>query len=506
MAITVAGQGVAAYNVFVLAAVARLADIVLTDGTTRTSVNATFQMVPVADRLAVQAFVEGVGVPVAIGVTGAVLLLINLGGLGAGAVIVFGVLVSVVWTVSGAGMYRSYRRALANEMRREPVLATSVAIDQNDAALQALLRSEDAREVRLGLDLLPRNVSPTSRTDVPDHPDPGTRMLTLGRFAASGDATTAKAVAELVAELAHSPDPIDRRAAALGLVGANNDRDRSILLGLLEDGETTVRSAALDAVTPEDAVEADLIRTVVAAAEDPYTRRSATAALRRLGEPAIPFVAAAIASEGAHRRASLVRAAAALAADHGLPAIKPALDDPDRVVVLTALQALDAAGGHKVPLSFVLDGLFEDAAAHAALSLAARSEFAALDGSLTRALDDEVDLARQLMIAVLALRHGAGVHDAVRVIERTDGQRRALGVEALDVLISREEAASTLPLIRRDLTPDEMTAALWRSQLPVRRREDWLADMTDDPDSVWRSSWLARCAAKPKPPEISHPL
>ena len=212
-------------------------------------------------------------------------------------------------------------------------------------ALQALLRSEDAREVRLGLDLLPHNVSLTSGTDIREHPDPGVRMLTLGRFAASGDATAAKDVAELVAELAHSPDPIDRRAAALGLVWANNDRNFSILLGLLNDGETSVRSAALDAVTPGDAVEEEVIRTVVAAAGDPHTRRCATAALRRLGEPGILLVAAAIASDGGHRRASLVRAAAALAADHGLPVIKPALDDPDRVVVLTALEAFDAAGG-----------------------------------------------------------------------------------------------------------------------------------------------------------------
>ena len=97
-----------------LAAVARLTDIVLTDGTTRTSVNASFQVVPIRDRLAVQAVVEGIGVPVAIGATGAVLLLMNLLGLGVGAVIVFGVVLSVIWTVSGASMYRSYTRALAD--------------------------------------------------------------------------------------------------------------------------------------------------------------------------------------------------------------------------------------------------------------------------------------------------------------------------------------------------------------------------------------------------------
>ena len=123
MAGVVAGPGAAAYSLFVLAAVARLSDIVLTDGTTRTSVNASFQVVPIRDRFAVQAVVEGIGVPVAIGATGAVLLLMNLLGLGIGAVIVFGAVLSVVWTASGAAMYRAYTRALADEMRRRSLVA-----------------------------------------------------------------------------------------------------------------------------------------------------------------------------------------------------------------------------------------------------------------------------------------------------------------------------------------------------------------------------------------------
>ena len=126
MAVVVAGPGAAAYGLFVLAAVTRLTDIVLTDGTTRTSVNASFQVVPIRDRLAVQAVVEGIGVPVAIGATGAVLLLMNLLGLGIGAVIVFGAVLSVIWTVSGAAMYRSYTRALADEMRRRSLVASAI--------------------------------------------------------------------------------------------------------------------------------------------------------------------------------------------------------------------------------------------------------------------------------------------------------------------------------------------------------------------------------------------
>jgi hypothetical protein len=169
-------------------------------------------------------------------------------------------------------------------------------------------------------------------------------------------------------------------------------------------------------------------------------------------------------------------------------------------VVLTALDALDAGGGRDVVPPHVLDGVFDDAVAHAVRALAAyafvvRSSLAERGRPLRRALHDEIDLARRLVIAVLALRHGDRVRDAVRVIDRADdGQRRALGVEALDVILSRDEASVALPLIRRDLLPDEQIAALQHVEPPALGPEEWIADMTKDPKRVWRSSWLARCA------------
>ena len=179
--------------------------------------------------------------------------------------------------------------------------------------------------------------------------------------------------------------------------------------------------------------------------------------------------------------------------------IEPALRDRDRVVVLAALDALDAADGAGVVPPDLLDDVFDDAAAHAARALAARASLAASDGSLRRALEDESDLARRLVIAVLALRHGDRVRDAVRVVDRAEGQRRALGVEALDVLISREEAAIALPLVRRDLTPDEQAAALRHVVRPRAVPEEWIADMAEDPEGVWRSPWLALCARRTRP-------
>jgi hypothetical protein len=480
MGVVVATSGTGAFSLFVLAGVVRIADIALTDGTTRTSVNAAFQVVPVEDRVAVQAVVEGIGVPLAIGATGAVLLILNVLGVGVGGVIVFTIVLSVFWTVSGAAMYRAYTNALADEMRRRSLAAGGYEIAEDDAALQALLRSDDARDVRLGLDLLPDDISAGALREVSEHPDPEVRMRALVQLAAGGDDRARADAATLAGVLARSRDPAERRAAAIAA-------DQGVLVALLDDSDSTVRAAALDRVAPEDAVEPEVVRRVVAALEEARTGGSATAALRRLGASAVPVLAAALARNGATRRPALIRAAANAATEHGLAVIEPALRDPDRVNVLAGLEALDAAGGRDVVPADLLDGIFDDAAAHAARALAARESLAASDGPLRRALEDESDLARRLVIAVLALRHGDRVRDAVRVVDRADGQRRALGVEALDVIVSREEAAIALPLVRGDLTPDEDAA-------PARGRDKWIEDLAADPQRVWRSSWLALCA------------
>ena len=174
----------------------------------------------------------------------------------------------------------------------------------------------------------------------------------------------------------------------------------------------------------------------------------------------MPPLAAALANADARRRLPLVRAAATAAAGHGIEVVAPALGDPDRSVVLAALDALDAAGVHGIVAPDVLDGVFADAATLAARAFSARSTLGDQDGPLIRALDDEIELARRLIIAVLALRHGDRIRAAVRVVEHGAGARRALAVEALDVVLSRAEAAVAVPLVRHGVAADEQAAGV----------------------------------------------
>jgi hypothetical protein len=464
MVVVAIGSGTAAFGLFVLAGVLRISDIAATDGTTRTSINAAFQVVQREERLAVQAVVEGIGVPVAIGATGVLLLVLEAFDLGVGAVIVFGLVLGLIWTALAVGVYRSYKAALADELRRRSSLAGDFAVSAEDdvAAVQALLQSDDSRDVRIGLDLL------------------------------AGVSAIATEVE--LRQLAAHADPEVRARALAQLAATGYTGEGETLVALLDHPDRSVRAAALDAVTAADAANPEVVRRVVEAVADARTAGRATGALRRLGDAAVPVLSSELARDDAAPRAPLVRAAAAAAAEHGVTVIAPALDHSERAVVLTALDALDAHGGHGLVPSDVLDRTFEDGAMLAAHALAARSALAAEDDSLDRALDDEIDLARRLVIAVLALRHGERIREAVRAVDHGEGARRALGVEALDVVLSREEAAVALPLIRHDLTVEQRAAALRRATGSARSADEWIADIADDPEGSWRSPWLQSCA------------
>ena len=454
MAVVAAGPGTASLGLFVLAAWLRIADLAATDGTTRTSINAAYQVVPVEERLSVQAVVEGIGVPVAIGATGVLLLVLEAFGLGVGAVIVFGLLLSVLWTAVAVGVYRSYTRALAGEMRRRPLVATG---ELEAPAVRALLASDDARDVRLGLDLLAGMASPAAEAElrrVAEHSDPEVRLRVLGRLAALGDARAAAEAGSLARDLAHSDDPADRRAAAA---------PRARIGGCSWSCSTTPTRRCASRRSMRSRRPTPATRKWCAGS----SRRSRTGA-PRAGRQRRSRASATTRSRSSpprsparrSRRLPLVRAAAAVAAEHGAGIVAPALGDRDRPSCSPRSTPSMRPAAASVVAADVLDGVFDDAAALAARALAARTALADRDGPLIRALDDEIELARRLVVAVLALRHGERIRAAVRVVDHGEGARRALGVEALDVVLTRAEAAVVLPLVRHDLTPDERTARL----------------------------------------------
>jgi hypothetical protein len=88
--------GPASLALFALVAAARIADVSLTDGVTRASLNTSFQVLLLEDRLAVQSVVEGAGVPIAIGLTGVALFALVTAGASIAVIIAVTVVVCLV--------------------------------------------------------------------------------------------------------------------------------------------------------------------------------------------------------------------------------------------------------------------------------------------------------------------------------------------------------------------------------------------------------------------------
>lgn len=150
-------QGSGATFVFVLVVSSRVSDLVLSDGTSRTSLSAAYQAVPTHVRLATQATVEGLAVPIAIGVSGLVLMVLR-STMGTDGLVlpVLTTVVLLAWTVVALFVYRDYRVNLLSNLRHRTLDPAELAIEGSStlAAIHRLVDSTDERDVRLGLDTL----------------------------------------------------------------------------------------------------------------------------------------------------------------------------------------------------------------------------------------------------------------------------------------------------------------------------------------------------------------
>jgi hypothetical protein len=476
---------------FVLVAAARIADVALTDGTTRTSLNTAFQLVPAEERLAAQAAVEGIGMPVAIGATGAVIFALRL--LGASVAVIVGVTAStcLVWTASALMLYGDYGRALRHALQRR--LLPEVGPEVGDDVAEALLGSNDARDVRLGLDLLGGagvGAGEADLTRLAAEPRADVRVPALAALARSDPAVLARLQSE-VDTLARAADAGERSVAAEAFA-AEPGLDRSALPALVWDRDGGVRSAALRALGPGDA---DLLDDVLAALEEPATIEAAVDALARLGDAVLPAVAAALSEPVSPTTARLVRAARAAWPEGVARCLGPHVEHPDRELGLEIISALAAAHVDAEPLGPALDRALHADAEHAALCLAA---LAALEPAplVSRALRDELALLRARVLALLAVAHGTRtVAPLALALDGADESRRSLGIELLEETLTRPEAALALPVIRPGLPDGERLRLLGASvPVPALDRSSALADLVEDTFDRWRSPWLQACA------------
>ena len=518
-------SGGASVALLVAVSAARILDIALTDGTTRTSINAMYQVLPERLRLPAQATIEGTGVPVAISASGLLVLALNALPSPLTTIVVTTVLVCAAWVWTGALLHRAYGPALVDVLRERRLLDDPVALGGATADLRTaerLFESPDPRSARLGLELVSALAAPEQRSELAflaDDPRPWVRLSVLQALAASDTLEARAALADEVRAAEVSDDADLRARAALALTSLD-DLDRLPVLGrLLDDPAAAVRTAALDAVRQGDDA---FVASVVAALDDPGTTVAAGDAVGRLGDAALPaageaLLRAASADPDSPTTLRALRIARALTTD---TEDRDALltrwaAHPDREVGRVVLERLAVAGPASSTLASVVDDVLATDVTHAVEVLGAlvalraepgpapprSGERASTNGHdpLCGALADELALVRSRLLAALLARYGTQRLGAVAVALTGGSGPAPLAMEALQVVLGASLAARLTPVLdTRNSPEDRLHDLVARTGAPVSGggAQAVLTDLVEDPRQAWRSTWVRACAVR----------
>ncbi len=260
--VVLAVAGPASVGLLAIVSAARIADIALTDGMTRTSINALYQVLPTRQRLVVQATVEGMGVPIAIGMSGLLILILSALPEALAARIVVLALVCAAWTWVALRLYRAYGPALLGALRTRRLLDTGAALEATPgdvAAVRLLVDDADPRVAQLGRELATA-MAPAAPARQPDLLAPDEAALpALAAALAEPDAGDAVATARLLRAVRPSGEARD---AILARHVGHPDRALGLLVmdRLAGAGPSTPEvAAALDDVLPEDIARGGVI-------------------------------------------------------------------------------------------------------------------------------------------------------------------------------------------------------------------------------------------------------
>jgi hypothetical protein len=491
----------------------RVVDLALSDGTTRTSVNAMYQVLPPASRLEAQATIEGMGVPLAIAASGVVIIVVNLLPAPLPVMIATTVLVCAAWTWAAGALHRSYRPALAESLRRRPLLDEAAVVEagaEEAAAVRRLVARGDAEAVRTALAVVDPTGPAVPLTELRALArDPGleVRLTALAGLAAAGDRRAAERLAGQVEEAARSTAPSVRHRVALVVDRVAEPRRWPVLAALLADEAPEVRRAALTAGSAADGEAA--LEPALTALRDPATAAAAVGAVRRLGTgdagPAlVSALDVALTASGATTDPWVHRLVAAVPRSPERDEVLAChLGHPDLAVgaeVLEALAGDEAAAG---PVAADAEAaLVSDARAALwllAVQEALEPELAGepADRALRRAVQDELDLLGRRVAGCLTVRHGRReLGDALRVLADGVGEV-GVAVETLEVVAGRAAATLALPLLDPRLEGPERLDRL-RAALPgavgPSRPEDPVGAVVEARRSGTPSPWLRACA------------
>jgi hypothetical protein len=517
---------------FVLVAVARIADITLTDATARTSVNATFKALPIGQRLSAQVSVEGAGVPLALGLTAVLILAINaLPGSTVTEVTAAAVVLGVLWTISAWVVYRRYQAAVVAAARRRTLDGEIVDLDEpvTRTALRSLLASADPRDVALGATLLAGPSDPDTirlvAAAAANAPLEGQRAL-LGHVVA-GSPELARRIATACLRSGRSDYALDG-LRALGRIGG--PVDLALIKSFFGHTDLRLRAGAIGVVLRKAADQPGVLglMTSAAASPAPADRRFAAMAIAEAGRTPSPELLAALLGDGDE----LVReeAAAAVAAlndnqRRALLRMRMAARDKIRFIraarpgasaafcdavveelardeaVRPELVRLLGAGGWRATSErrAVIDRLVQRevdriaAARDWAERLGGGELNSAASVRLRRALAQEARQSGRQLIDLLGLLHDRHLIVRVsRVLEDLTPGDKGLAIESLDLLLGPEHRAMIVAALNTVFARDKSEIQARKSRAAAGIA-DTLRALAADCSWALQGDWLLAC-------------
>jgi hypothetical protein len=526
-------SGIGSLAFFVVVCAQQVTDIAFTDGTTRTSINATYQALPVRQRLKAQTRIEGAGVPLALGGVGLSLLAYNALGLDVLALAVFTLLVTLGWLVLAVMAYREYGanlRASLTEHAWDPV-ALRLDDDASRKVVEDLLRSDDLRDVRTGVELLLDADHPmlTERlASLLSEGDPERQLIGVEAAARVRPEVLAGPLT-LLARDEEAPIPLRGLAARVAVAAAPDSAD---VASLVDDAAAPVRLAALAALAHDadpagHAARAACVEAITG--DDPDDVPAGLLAITNA--PHAAFVPALVTLSS--RPAAPVELADALAAhaDHLVEAARAALeatpDDAgrsrDRLVRALSFGRTSSAVGVLVDhlghadrdvAATVVSALtvsqqplrerardVEVAVTAEVARLAAVLDALVVLGEdapdlLLRALRDVMASSTERIVDLLGIVHErAPIVRAAMALGSSRESERGLALETLEVTIGRSLAG--VLVASRDPTVD-VAERLSRLALVADDahldHDDRVRELVADPDDFWADRWLRACA------------
>jgi len=361
-AVTAAIAGAALVGLFVgqssplffwLIVAARFFDFVLTTGMTDTALKATYQALPADERVTVQTGVEGIGNPIAVGLTGVLLLIFNsLSGLTLVHNVLFTLGVCVIWSGAAVLAYRNYAAALQTSLSRRVLNAAELTLENSSSliVIERLLKSADVSQVRLALDVLEQTEHASLNAKLVqllDHPTSEVRLEALLRLE---QRATVNALPQVTAQLAREADVRVKGQAVRTLCALAEADAVDDVAPYIDDAASEVRLGAMVGLLRYGGIAGVLIAaerlSELERSPDPVQRAFVAHVIGQVASRSFykPLLKLLTDSNEDDRRAALLAAGQV-----GHPRLLPlVVDNLNSAALRSAAMSALMAGGHKI--------------------------------------------------------------------------------------------------------------------------------------------------------------